>query len=286
MMILSQRLLYDETFVNDGCPPEDYDPLGEVDDTPATFISNYIIAGIALVGAFIWGYKRRKCYVGSYFLLSGIGYAVAGVGHQVLETTEDNSTPFFIPSLAGVVLGIFCLQLEVVTRHRLATYAVFIIFVLVVATAGVLDFAVDVVSSWLIGGAYLVVSLLLVAIGFVGIHFDYWAGIGTLVYLSGALVQVALAGRCGDDGYENCWRDCPLPNPISFNHNALFHVLVAIGTMIQIFGRYGNGKDDTPVEECSTTPIPGPKQQDDNEEIIRVEVSNEELTANETGEDP
>ena len=45
--------------------------------------------------------------------------------------------------------------------------------------------------------------------------------------IGGMLIQVALADVCGDPGYEDCWEDCPLPDPMEFNHNALFHALYA-----------------------------------------------------------
>ena len=57
------------------------------------------------------------------------------------------------------------------------------------------------------------------------------------MYATGFIVQVTLESRCGDDGYEDCFVDCPLP--ANFNHNALFHVLVVVGMLIQMmFGRY------------------------------------------------
>ena len=29
--------------------------------------------------------------------------------------------------------------------------------------------------------------------------------------------------------YENCFEECPLPNPASFNNDALYHILTTIG---------------------------------------------------------
>ena len=49
--------------------------------------------------------------------------------------------------------------------------------------------------------------------------------------IGGMAVQVALADVCGDPGYEDCWEDCPLPDPMEFNHNALFHALYAAGLL-------------------------------------------------------
>merc|ERR1712232_20823 len=53
-------------------------------------------------------------------------------------------------------------------------------------------------------------------------------GAGIVFQIAGFAVQIALSPTCGDAAYENCFRDCPLPAPY-FNHNALFHVLYAVG---------------------------------------------------------
>ena len=57
------------------------------------------------------------------------------------------------------------------------------------------------------------------------------------MYATGIVVQVALASWCGEDAYQDCFVECPLP--VNFNHNALFHVLVVVGMLVQMmFGRY------------------------------------------------
>ena len=57
-----------------------------------------------------------------------------------------------------------------------------------------------------------------------------------VVMIGGMAVQVALADVCGDPGYEDCWEDCPLPDPMEFNHNALFHALYAAGLLALAVG--------------------------------------------------
>jgi hypothetical protein len=96
----------------------------------------------------------------------------------------------------------------------------------------------EMLRNQVIVGSYLLLVLLLVAI-----YYGYWRRdvfpcLGCLSYVSGLLVQVSLAGTCGDAGYEDCWQACPLPNPMTFNHNSLFHVLVAVGLLLQALGRY------------------------------------------------
>ena len=57
-----------------------------------------------------------------------------------------------------------------------------------------------------------------------------------MVMIGGMLIQVALADVCGDPGYEDCWEDCPLPDPMEFNHNALFHAVYAAGLLALAVG--------------------------------------------------
>lgn len=81
----------------------------------------------------------------------------------------------------------------------------------------------------------------------------YMEAWGNCLILAGLLVQVLLAPRCGpSEAYENCFRDCPLPtDPLTFNHNALFHVLVAIGMVFQGMG-WWNGWTDTRTITATT----------------------------------
>uniref|UniRef100_A0A7S3Q8B1 Uncharacterized protein n=1 Tax=Chaetoceros debilis TaxID=122233 RepID=A0A7S3Q8B1_9STRA len=55
--------------------------------------------------------------------------------------------------------------------------------------------------------------------------------VGMLVSVLSLTPQIILSGACGDDGYKACFEDCPL-DPIKFNHNALFHVILLIGYVI------------------------------------------------------
>ena len=66
----------------------------------------------------------------------------------------------------------------------------------------------------------------------------YVAATGNVLIMVGLLVQVLLAPVCGsNEAYENCFRDCPLStDPLTFNHNAIFHTLVAIGITVQAIG--------------------------------------------------
>jgi hypothetical protein len=65
----------------------------------------------------------------------------------------------------------------------------------------------------------------------------YVLAFGNVNILTGLLVQVLLTPSCGSsEAYENCFRDCPFPDPMTFNHNAFFHVFVAVGMIFQGIG--------------------------------------------------
>jgi hypothetical protein len=55
--------------------------------------------------------------------------------------------------------------------------------------------------------------------------------VGTLLCILSLVIQVVLGKTCGGDGYQDCYRSCPLPNPRTFNHNALFHCTWAIALL-------------------------------------------------------
>lgn len=63
--------------------------------------------------------------------------------------------------------------------------------------------------------------------------------LGAALWISGLLVWVMLRTKCGFSEYDNCFDECPLP--FEFNHNALFHLLYAIGLVV-----YGWSEDISP----------------------------------------
>lgn len=89
----------------------------------------------------------------------------------------------------------------------------------------------------ILAGAYLIVSYLWFLI-YYGIQKDWANVLGSIINLVGFGVQQGLDSACGVKGYDVCWQDCPLRHPDVFNHNAIFHVLVFIGLIVQLFARF------------------------------------------------
>ena len=95
-MLSTFRLRYDNDFVNAGCPPQSYDKPTELDTTTGTYITNYVMGVLGLLSALVF-LKRAKSpnWIPAYFIISGSGYAIAGVGHQVVDNTDDSNKRIF-----------------------------------------------------------------------------------------------------------------------------------------------------------------------------------------------
>lgn len=59
-----------------------------------------------------------------------------------------------------------------------------------------------------------------------------------IIIITSLVLQISLKKKCGFEGYENCFKDCPLPNAGTFNHNALMHVLYLIGVLLLGWAEY------------------------------------------------
>jgi hypothetical protein len=235
-MISTSRHLYDNAFVNAGCPPQDYDETTELDTTTGTYITNYVIGAVGLLSALVF-LKRAKSpnWIPAYFIISGIGYAVAGVGHQVVDNTDDSKGGIFTRlSHILVSLGLLALQYAHVTRRMYRILLILLLVLVLVLT--------ELLRNQVVVGFYVFLVLLLFAIYYGYWRCDVFPCLGCLSNMSGLLVQIFLSGKCGDAGYYDCWQACPLPNPMTFNHNSLFHVLVAVGLLLQALGLYDDDK--------------------------------------------
>jgi len=297
------RELYNTTFVSNGCHPSDqYDPNTALDDTIGTYLTNYAIGIVGCLGVVVtyWRFIKHDnnkhdasssavvssyhvnhyYYLMGYFAWSSVGYSLAGVGHQLYTTVDDNPLghyAVFATSLFCVALGVVCAQLELIigarttetnsssnqkhdlngvdienndsitttkrqccnhNRYYYSIIAVLGIFIVTVLSAIIMELSErDLEPIWTIAGVYIFLGITAVSTVYLILYRDWGAGLGGLVYATGIVVQVALASRCGDDAYEDCFVECPLP--VNFNHNALFHVLVVVGMLIQMmFGRY------------------------------------------------
>lgn len=221
----------------------------------ATYATNYVIAMVALLYAFMLYPKQQdKEQVGKFVCLylssTGIAFGVAGVGHQITKEQEELLNQFLLPltAFAGNV-GTFCLFriLILYTKEwegpvRVAWWVLAICVTVVGAVMAVsspiitgMVGLISVVSALIVHTLQFIKSkksaLLLKALAFVFL-------------LIGGIFQMVLAPLCGYDAYPDCFPDCPLPAP-DFNHNALFHVFAIICYVL-----YGLGELWLPAQEC------------------------------------
>lgn len=162
----------------------------------------------------------------SYFALTASGYAIAGLGHQLRDSTE-NRFYFIFFSFLLVCSGLVSLQSDL-AQGRLILQLL----------AGLLGAATLGLTHFVHPGVLVLYNIL--ALIFVSIIYmrkgqikSWLFGAGSLSIVLGLVELLALNSVCGDDGYEHCFEDCPLPNPESFNHNAIFHISVIIGLTLQ-----------------------------------------------------
>lgn len=137
----------------------------------------------------------------------------------------------YVATLLGILaLNILANQILSAKGSVNSTCHMVLTLISLLGSAVVIGLNVFTNASLLITGAYSGLVLLYVLIIFAS-QCDCIKVVGVAMMIAGMLVQVVLAPQCGDAAYANCFKDCPLPAP-SFNHNALFHVLFAIGLAV------------------------------------------------------
>jgi hypothetical protein len=242
---MTSRILYDPVFVAGSNCTLDYDETTNLDTTVGTYVTNYVIGFVGVVSAVVTLSRHKSKWLARYFFITAVAYAIAGVGHQVIDATTNKSKPFIeIVSSLLVLIGLLTLEFSIVSRQK---YRIGLVAFLVLVVGLTVGFASTIILAICIALSYFVISL----------HYclnpkDYLPALGCLAIAVGMVVQVALRSVCGDAAYSTCWQDCPLKDPMKFNHNALFHVFIVIGLLLQALGGYpedGDSNEDTKRHE-------------------------------------
>jgi hypothetical protein len=131
------RLLYDRDYIESNCTLP-YDELTKLDTTPGTYWTNHVIGSIGLVVAFAL-LLHMRCRQGTennsnhdddgaalysklivaYFVLLALGYSIAGVGHETVDSLEDNTAKIYgVVAASVMVLPMWALQLAVVVVYK------------------------------------------------------------------------------------------------------------------------------------------------------------------------
>jgi hypothetical protein len=205
-----------------------------VDHGVGTYVTNYIIGAVGVASAIFLLLKRSDfaCPLTAAFQQAfiGIGFVIAGVGHQVYPNDEtDEWTAILAGQCAVVTLGYAFL---VAYAHNLAAEAwksypictparIALLFIVTLGAAAGLT-AASVVKNTLqfilLFSLLALVFALIIGIG----SKNVWLVAYVIVTLSGLAVAVALVGKCSKEDDS----ECPLTE--DFNHNAVYHVIQVI----------------------------------------------------------
>ena len=235
------RRLYDENYIDSDCDPSLFDPADQVDDTVGTYATNYVIGAVGWIFALLFLVARKPTTWACYFFCTGSGYFLAGVAHQWGENADESLRDIVRFTFIPILLVANHLMLDQGLCSHTESKMIRAILLVVDLAVLAVNIAHSVASESL---TWLGISLLVSYVVMLAL-FLYHVVQGedkcipatkalAVSILGGSLVlQVALSGACGKDGYVECFKDCPLPDPMHFNHNGLFHSVFAVGLILQ-----------------------------------------------------
>jgi len=230
-----ERQLYDIDYLNSNCTLA-IDKNSNIDDLKWTGITNFIIFGTTLLSSLLLWYKsdkkRADRYMPGIFFVVSLSYGlVPGIIRQIFHGVDYGIPGSILIRLVLVLLEIAHAMLMFVgirsLTSNLAARDAWLVLNLIVLILALLK-----VSAVVLLYGLVVVVFILGIYMYQAIKNDgrVWVKVlAVVVLLFGYVIQVVLAKTCGDAAYENCFRDCPLPNPSVFNHNALQLLIFAVG---------------------------------------------------------
>lgn len=247
---MGHRSLYDEDFLAANCNTTivAFDPDLNVDDSAWTYRTNYAVAASTIflgLAIFLYspGMRLSKneefttLLIAFYLINTGIGYGIAGVGHQVTYS-EAQLSHAVIPRISYFFVLLGNAALIRVALQCLQIFGRLVGLIWFVGNAALIAFVVyDSSAFWsgvgtLSGAALMALTFFLILLRKPRFSTTTKAFAMVTVVL-GYAIQPLLAPICGDAAYEDCFVECPLPAP-DFNHNALYHSVVFVG--FSVFG--------------------------------------------------
>jgi hypothetical protein len=243
------RVLYDEAFLESNCDPLLFDESLNVDNTFWTYVTNYLILVICVFVTGLLFYRQglTSVFAEVYFLFTGLGYGLAGVGHQITTSQDEFVNYNVISAIVGLLvmtgnaaLGRIGIMFFTSRKCIAIVWAVINLIGIIVAFA--LAVSEPGKQALEASGLVLIVFLLPTGVAMIVIYsimarklraskramvVFVFRALAFVLYLVGFVVQVVLGGVCGSEGYESCFEKCPLPDAANFNQNAIFHILVA-----------------------------------------------------------
>lgn len=241
------RVLFDNDYIDSNCTIG-YEESYNVDNTPATYLTNYAIGVIGIIAAAVILFQSSKhaflfvVPMALFFGINGLAYTIGGIGHQLTKQQGDLVGEEILSRLSFslvVISNSILIAIGVTLVAKNITWVIRVVWVVI--NLAVLLHSLIVRSLFYVGAlgliAYFGMSVVYIAL-YIRTPSDdgqrcityITKAVSMVILLASFIVQVSLSGKCGrqGDSYENCFQNCPLPAP-NFNHNALFHVIFGVG---------------------------------------------------------
>ena len=187
--------------------------------------------------------KRFNVYLILWFAMNALSFGIAGIQHQIVST---RNSPARIPleviswllfQLGNIALLLMLFEMTNVYPRNASTCKQITWYIGIVISLAVFVLTIVMESLLYAGVLGLLLYIATIAVNIMAatkdgkniIHYTSKI-VGVALLIFGLLVWVTLHPKCGWPEYENCFEECPLP--FEFNHNALFHLLFAIGLVI------------------------------------------------------
>ena len=239
-----ERQLYDEDFLDSNCELP-FDEATAFDNLDWTVYMSFVIFGVTLLaGIAVWLKSERKKsdrYIASALIMVSLSYGLIPGMFRMLSDKQFKGFVSTIPiRIALVIMQVAHMLLTYVgvrsISSKLAARDLWAVINVIAIICGLLNLApfvllVGVVSNIFMIGVYM----------FQAIKKDpkVWTkvlatAVGTFAFIIGAV----LTPTCGNQGYENCFEDCPLPNAKIFNHFALQIAIFTISFLLLAIGEF------------------------------------------------
>mmetsp|Transcript_14044 Transcript_14044/g.21010 ORF Transcript_14044/g.21010 Transcript_14044/m.21010 type:complete len:308 (+) Transcript_14044:225-1148(+) len=237
-----ERKLYDNDFLDSNCELS-YDEDNKIDNLEWTGNMNFIIFAVTLLaGSAVWYKSERKRadqYIAGFLIMASISYGlIPGIVRKVVDRLQDGFV-YTLPQRIGLI-GMHVAHMLLMyagvrsVSGKLSATDCWKVFNVIAIICAFFNLAVIIVFVGFLIGIFMLGVFTFQAIKK---NSKVWIKALAMAVSTVALIeQSVLAKSCGDAAYENCFQDCPLPNPKVFNHNALQIVIFIVAFVLLALG--------------------------------------------------
>lgn len=264
------RTLYDQEYLDSGCTLDNlYDKNISVDDTLWTYATNFAVTAVCLLNAIFihrnsTSTNNQNIMVG-FFVFCALAFGIAGFNHALIhEIDHPSKSPIQMATVGLYSMSTVFLTMAFLnqnTSNRIIRNSVLLLGI-GITVYGTVKEGYSLVGTYQVVALFFIVaiSMYTVFVTFFSLvkrknkedntdtsssrtrnHILLFASMKSLagmIMIISMMIQLLLSEECGADGYEVCFKDCPLPDAGKFNHNALYHVLYLIGVLLFGWAEY------------------------------------------------